>query len=256
MSDQFPQTTNDGIDDLLGAEKSQKSDFQKEQLIFYSHSQIFYFWPVWLFAFIFAGITYFSSIDFIGKTSAGKEVVVKMVGSPALGLSFLVILLSVIIFTSIDIRGIWTASLTLLFILFCLIFYILSPEKWSAFLRYIGHLNIFMNFYFYLVTGIVMSALWVITFFLYDKRHYIVFRPAQLTIVEEIGEGEKNYDTMGLVFDKKRDNFFQHYILGFGSGDLVIIPAGGKSERIQFSNVMQIGHRLNQIHRLRERRGR
>ena len=81
-------------------------------------------------------------------------------------------------------------------------------------------------------------------------------RPTQITVVEEVAKGEKIFDTVGLVFDKKRDNFFQHLLLGFGSGDLLITTSGGQREQIYFNNVMMINNRIQKIHDLRERRGR
>lgn len=224
-----------------------------ELIRFYSHSQIFYYWPLWLTSLIFAGITYFTGKEYVLQQGK-KAITVKMVTSPGLGLAYLIILMCVILFTSVNIRGVWAAFVAAVLVIVGLVFSLLGI--WKPILNAIGGINFFLNLHFYLWSGVVLFALWTIVFFLYDRRHYIEFRPTQFTIVEEVGEGEKNYDTIGLVFDKKRDNFFQHWLLGFGSGDLKITTSGGHRNEIYFPNVMMISSRIDQLHELRERRGR
>lgn len=226
----------------------------EELLKFYSHSQYIYFWPLWLISFVFAGITYFAGTP-TKILNAKNEVVavIKVYPAPGLGLAFVIILLSVILFTSVNVRGVWAALTAASLVITGLLFSIF--QLWKPILAYLGGLNFYLNFHFYLTVGIVMLALWIMVF-LFDTRHYLVFRPTQLTIVEEVGEGEKNYDTVGLMFDKKRDNFFQHWLLGFGSGDLEIRTAGGKHDKIHFPNVLNVGSKISSIHQIREQRGR
>ena len=75
-------------------------------------------------------------------------------------------------------------------------------------------------------------------------------------MVYEIGEGEISFDTLGLTMEKKRDNFFQHFLLGAGSGDLEIKTHGGQREVIIIPNVMRINHVLNRVHEILQMRGR
>lgn len=265
MSNQFPEAQN-GIDDLLGGGSpapQPKPQQRTDELKFYSHSQIFYYWPIWITSLVFAVITYssgttFKAVGTNGKSLMlhGKPLVIKMVGSPTLGLIFLVIMLSVIFFTSVNLRGVWAAVFVLGIILFCLMMYSFAHDQWVKLLAAVGQLNIFMNFYFYLITGVAVFIAWLLTFWLFDRRRYILMRPTQITVVEEVAKGEKIFDTVGLVFDKKRDNFFQHLLLGFGSGDLLITTSGGQRMQIHFNNVMMINNRIQKIHELRERRGR
>jgi len=74
-------------------------------------------------------------------------------------------------------------------------------------------------------------------------------------MVREIGEGEKNFDSFGVVMEKHRDNFVQHIALGFGSGDLSISTHGGDSDKITFNNVWRIGKVLKEVAKIREMRG-
>ena len=75
-------------------------------------------------------------------------------------------------------------------------------------------------------------------------------------MVNEIGEGEKNFDSIGVVMEKKRDNFMQHMAVGFGSGDIIITPKVADREVITFPNVLRINSVLDQIQEIREQRGR
>ena len=220
-----------------------------EVIRFISHSQLFYYWPVWITSLIFAVITRFQ-----GKEFMVNEQKVYFITSPGLGLAFLIILLAVVLFTSVNVRGLWAALVAASMVILGLLFHFFSV--WAPILSFLGGLSFYMSYHFYLTTGLVLGVFWFVVFLVFDQRHYIEFRPTQITIVEEVGDGTRNYDTTGLVFDKKRDNFFQHLILGFGSGDLKITTGGAQREEIYFPNVLNINHRIDQIKRIREQRGR
>lgn len=245
MSEKAPS-----LEELAKKESSTPAPSDSHEVVrFISHSQLFYYWPVWVTSLIFAIITRVS-----GKEFVVNEQKVYFVTSPGLGLAFLIILFAVIMFTSVNIRGVWAALVAASMVILGLLFHFFSV--WSPILKFLGGLSFYMSYHFYLVTAIVLGIVWFLVFLVYDQRHYIEFRPTQITLVEEVGEGARNFDTTGLVFDKKRDNFFQHWILGFGSGDLKITTSGGQREEIYFPNVLNISQRIEQIQRIREQRGR
>ena len=69
--------------------------------------------------------------------------------------------------------------------------------------------------------------------------HYWVFRPGQVTFDAVWGSGQRAYDPNGMVFEKRQSDFFRHYMLGLGSGDLVIAFAGAANrDPIQIPNVL------------------
>lgn len=256
MSEQsplLPPVSNEAPGDLLPTTGGEFGG-SEDELKIVSHSQLFYYWPIWLISLIFAGVTAVNG-QTITITNAAKntESTIKMVSSPSLGLSYMIILLVVILFTSVNIRGVWAAFVAAMFVIVGLLFSLMG--WWRPILKAIGNVNFYINMHFYLWTGIVLCAIWALVTFAYDRRHYIILRATQFTVVEEVGEGEKNYDTMGLVFDKQRDNFFQHWLLGFGSGDLKITPAGAKHP-IHFPNVLFVNSSLSKTHEILNRRGR
>ena len=64
-----------------------------------------------------------------------------------------------------------------------------------------------------------------------------------------IGGGETVYGTTGMVVQKQRGDLFRHWILGFGSGDLIVRPSGAHSA-IEMPNVLQVGRVVRQIEQL------
>jgi hypothetical protein len=56
-----------------------------------------------------------------------------------------------------------------------------------------------------------------------------------------------------MVFQKKRSDLFRHWVLGFGSGDLIIRPANSR-EHIELPNVTFVARRVREIEaRLKEK---
>lgn len=241
---------------LLPPQKPSDKPITDIGLTIVSHSQLFYYWPLWLVSLVFAGITaiYGKNIQIPSTDGSPLSTTIKIISTPSLGLSYMIILLIVILFTSVNIRGVWAAFVAAMFVIVGLVFSLMG--WWRPILKAIGNINFYLNMHFYLWTGIVLFALWTLVTFFYDRRHYIVLRSAQFTVIEEVGEGEKNFDTMGLVLDKQRDNFFQHWLLGFGSGDLKITTAGGTQRIIDFPNVLFVNHKLQKAHEILNRRGR
>ncbi len=64
------------------------------------------------------------------------------------------------------------------------------------------------------------------------------------------GAGSMTYDTIGMVLEKHREDFFRHWLLGLGSRDLEIHTTGATSERIDVFNVLFIGSKVEIIQRL------
>ena len=54
-------------------------------------------------------------------------------------------------------------------------------------------------------------------------------------------------DSSGLLFDKKRDDLFRHWLLGLGSGDLHIKTGGPSNIDFDLPNVLFIGTKLSKV---------
>ena len=225
-----------------------KRDCSDDGIIFYSHSQIVYYWPIWLGAFLI------SDLSVLGF---GDEVIVEegeqsFVPSK-LTLFHLLVTGIVIFFTTVNLRGVWAIVFGVSALAVGLTLSVLN--MWDPVLQRLGNLELYVNSDFYRALGAVVFIPWLMVVFLFDLRRYFHFQPSQITMVREIGEGEKNFDSFGAVMEKHNDNYVQHIALGFGSGDLSISTHGGESDTITFPNVWRINKVLKEVSKIREKRG-
>ena len=65
----------------------------------------------------------------------------------------------------------------------------------------------------------------------------------------EIGGGEMIYGTAGMVVEKQRSDIFRHWVLGFGSGD-VILRITGRGHPIELHNILNCDAAVRKIERL------
>ena len=222
-----------------------KRDCSKEGIIFYSHSQIIYYWPIWLGAYVLSDLTVFGGFS--------KEIGEQSFASDHLTLMYLVIVGVVVFFTNVNLRGVWAMVFGVSALAGGLALTLLG--WWNPLLEQLGNLELYVNSDFYRAMGAVLFIPWLFVVFVFDLRRYFHFQPSQITMVNEIGEGEKNFDSFGVVMEKHRDNYVQHMALGFGSGDLSIATHGGDREVMTFPNVLRINKVLKEVTKIREMRG-
>lgn len=240
------------------------------ELKIYSHSTIFYWWPVWLVGFIMAAITYAegSRAAIVPRGShfdrashaivlpagleqsgtEGSEIGELSAQSKNLGVVFSVTLLLVIFITNAPLRGLWSAIAVLLIAVMTVTFAWMG--LWPEILSYFGKVSIHMNMGFYAVFSTLLFLLWALVVFGIDRMQYWKFRPGQLTHESLFGGGQKSYDTSGMLFEKLRDDPFRHWLLGMGSGDLVISTSGAQHEKIQISNVLRLDSILSRLQKM------
>ena len=225
-----------------------KRDCSDDGIIFYSHSQIVYYWPIWLGAFLI------SDLSVLGF---GVEVIVEegeqSFAPSKFTLFHLLVTGIVIFFTTVNLRGVWAIVFGVSVLAVGLTLSVLN--MWDPVLQRLGNLELYVNSDFYRALGAVVFIPWLMVVFLFDLRRYFHFQPSQITMVREIGEGEKNFDSFGAVMEKHNDNYVQHIALGFGSGDLSISTHGGESDTITFPNVWRINKVLKEVSKIREKRG-
>ncbi len=65
-----------------------------------------------------------------------------------------------------------------------------------------------------------------------------------------IGGGEQSYDTRGMLFEQRSNDFFRHKILGLGAADLLLITTGARKEEIDIPNVLFANHKVRIMQRL------
>jgi hypothetical protein len=161
------------------------------------------------------------------------------------GVLFATVLLLVIVFTNVPLRGMWSFMVIFLVIALSIIFGLAG--WWSHILTAFNLLDIRINAggYFYL-SGILF-AIWLFTVLVFDKQIYMVFTPGQFKVCTEVGGGEQTYSTIGMTLEKQRSDLFRHWILGLGSGDLIVKTTGAQAHHFEMSNVLFIGRKMQQI---------
>jgi len=169
----------------------------------------------------------------------------KMARNKNLGVIFCTILLLVIAITNIPLRGLWSVIVIVVIVFTTIIFGLVG--WWQHIVDAIELLDIRINLAGYLVISTVLLIIWLITLFLFDQQIYMVFTPGQLRVRLEIGEGETAYDTRGMTIQKQRSDLFRHWILGLGSGDLIVNTSGAQVHHFDLPNVLFVGRKVKEI---------
>lgn len=255
----------------------------RRELVVISHSSLFYWWPVWTVGFLMAGITWLGGQRMITvpagterypgqivkdvadeprdilvlpkgehlvKDSKGNPVEPKlrMTSNKNLGVLFCVVLLLVVAITNIPLRGLWSVIVIVILLSLAIIFAILG--WWEQILERLDFLDIRISMAGYIVISSVLFALWLVIFWFFDKQVYMVFSPGQFRVRLEIGDAETAYDTAGMTIQKQRSDLFRHWILGLGSGDLIVRTAGAQTHQFDMPNVLFLGRKVKEIEEL------
>lgn len=218
------------------------------ELRLYSHSKMFYWWPVWAVGFVFALLTWINHNTF--EMKVGDEVVGHMWVHPdkTVGVVYTFTFFLVILMTHFSVRGM--ASVVTIVTGIAIAFAFAYFDLWEPILRNLGILTIYMNIGFYLFFSTALFIVWFVSVFIFDRSTYYLIRPGQMVQVTMFGSGEQTFDTHGMSVEKKRDDLFRHWVLGLGSGDLHIVTTGAKAGDFIIPNVLFIGSKLELIQEL------
>ncbi|HEY7315003.1 MAG TPA: hypothetical protein VH643_37000 [Gemmataceae bacterium] len=209
----------------------------------YSHSTFFYWWPVWLCGYIMALVTRIDGqLVWIGSSQVWVH------RSKNLGVLFTLLFFLVILITNVTLRGLASvvAILALAFGALLLAYF----GWWEDVLNWMGMVSIYMNMGFYVFFSTLVLIVWAFSVFVYDRLGYWRVTPGQLTQDTVIGGAQKSYDTRGMVFEKKRQDLFRHWILGFGSGDINISTTGARRETFIIPNVLFVDAKVSEIQKM------
>jgi hypothetical protein len=213
-------------------------------VIIYSHSDLLYWWPVWLTGFILAAVSYM-----FGQAFTADDGRIEWIHpNSGVGVIFVIVLLSVIILTNARLRGI-ASVLTLVsmaLVAVSLGWLGILDDVLSA----IPKFSIFMSAGFYFTFSAILFVVWALAFFVFDRLTYWRVRPGQMTKENWIGGGERSFDVRGLLFEKHGEDYFRHFMLGLGSGDLCLKTAGAAEQTIEIPNVTMVDRKVAAIQRL------
>lgn len=267
----------------------------EREIRIYSHSQLFYWWPVWAVGFLLAVMTYLNGTVMAvvpdgtvpardanvtyksGDTTVnqtGRDVLIlpekahlypnkpaqpgaqlspptaphlHMAQSKNFGVLFGTVLLLVIVVSNVPLRGLWSL-LIILFVVLIIVILALA-DWWATILDRLSYLDVRINMGGYLFIALVLFIIWAITVFVFDRRTYVIVTPGQVRVCQAVGAGETVYDTTGMTFTKHQNDLFRHWLIGLGSGDLIIHRTNTNQE-IDMPNVLFIGAKVREIEQL------
>jgi hypothetical protein len=247
-----------------------------------AHSMLFYWWPVWAVGLLLAGLTWLggyclaivpAGTQVVEGFDGGREALVLPAGAhlpkdpdtgkpreptfrvasrSGYGVVFIVVLLLVVFITNVPIRGLWSLIVILIVLLGTIILSLAG--WWDDIFDAAAHSHVYINAFGYLAISVPLLVLWLVAVLFFDPKMYMVFAPGQLLVCQDIGAGEVAYDTVGMVVAKRRSDLFRHWLLGFGSGDLLVKTAGANAQQFEMHNVLFISHKLQLIQQMLQTR--
>jgi hypothetical protein len=140
----------------------------------YSHSNFFYWWPVWAVGYLMALITSMG-----GHTEAIGGAHVLIHPSKNLGVLFTLTIFLVILITNVTLRGASSAIVLLTAAFLALLLAYMG--WWAEVLDKMGLVAIYMNLGFYVVFSTLVFGLWALSVFVYDRLNYWKVRAGQIT---------------------------------------------------------------------------
>jgi hypothetical protein len=168
------------------------------------------------------------------------------------GVLFATVLLVVIVITNVPLRGGWSFAIIMFAVLMSVIFALAG--WWETILDRLHYLDIRINAGGYFFISGVLFLMWIIALWIFDPRIYMTFSPGQFKVCTEIGGGEKVFPAEGMALEKQRSDLFRHWVLGMGSGDLIVKTTGAKLEHFDLHNVLFIGKKVKQIEELMKKK--
>jgi len=200
----------------------------------YQHSNLLYWWPLWAYGYVCAGLTYAWGVgikELAGPAGAdGIAKVILFYPGPWMGISYVGLILFVAVFTNIRARGVYSFVLLMLAAGIAYgVTRIPGIEKafgWAALLR------VYLNLAFYMAFSTLLLLIWLFVIVFVDHFTWWRFSPGQVIEEHRIGQATGHaYNTEGMVVRRLPDDFFRHRILGLGivglglgTGDFMVKP--------------------------------
>jgi hypothetical protein len=243
-----------------------------------SHTALLYGWPVWLVGFVLGGMTHIednrlaivppgttvksvetdrafaltvaggSAPDLeqaAANTTKGQDAFPVRIGRDKNRAVLLaVVILLVLLGSTVPMRGVASVSAVMGVLLLTILF--AYQGWWEPVFTFLGGMHLQITAAAYLVPSAVLFVVWLMALLLYDPLRYIIFTPGQFIVHKEIGDMQEAFNAGQIAVEKRPTDYFRHWILGFGSGDL-IIKVLGQGVQIELPNVMFVDRRMQQI---------
>jgi hypothetical protein len=223
-----------------------------DRLVVYQHSDLIYWWVVWGYGFFCALWTWLRGVPV--RVAEGHKPVLIYPGA-WLGISFVMLVLFVLVFTNARARGI--KSLVLFLVLVVIVLAVQMTVGWNDVLQYFPLLLVHMNLAFYLLFSIVLLAAWLIVVLGTDHSARWEFGPKSIAKKYWLSDAVESYTSPQVETSRQSDDIFVHrllglWFLGFGTGDIEVrFSTAGSGQKVYYlRNVWRAAHVEKEINRL------
>lgn len=177
------------------------SNGNHKEVLFRGHSDLVYWWPVWITAFILAFLTWRH-----GVLVTGDGIEMSVLANQGPGVVFFAILSLVILVTNVCMRGL--ASVVAILAVLLAVVLLAYFKQWDGLLRLVGLTAIHFSLVFYVLFASVLFLMWMAVYFFYDRLTLYRLQPGQFTQEYLLGVGKKSWNTSNMKFEKVRDDPF------------------------------------------------
>ena len=223
-----------------------------ERMRVYQHSDLIYWWVVWVYGFFCALLTWLRGVP-VTVPNAHKPVLI--FPGAWLGISFVMLMLFVLVFTNARARGV--KSLVLFLVLLVVGLVTQMTIGWNEILQYFPLLLVHMNLAFYLLFSTVLFVAWAFVILGTDHSTYWEFAPNSIAKKYWFTDAAESYTSPQVETSRHSDDIFVHrllglWFLGFGTGDIDIrfSTAGSGQKVFSLRNVWRAAHVEKEINRL------
>ncbi|MCI4665790.1 MAG: hypothetical protein MRY74_13830 [Neomegalonema sp.] len=221
-------------------------------VLIYAHSPRIYWWVIWVYSFICAGMTLVQgqSVD-VGGVSA------VIYPGGWMPVSFVALVAIVLLFTNLDLRGVASYIFGALVIAgFGALMYF---QVWNGMYAVIKGSGLMISGSVYFLFGVIFFFAWFVSVFIFDRSTNYRFTKDFLIETNMITGAQQAYNLRNHgAHSRKPLDFLPDFVfglgwLGFGTRDIVVhIGAGGQQDaRIQIARVWRGNAKMRQIEKLR-----
>jgi hypothetical protein len=216
----------------------------------YEYSDLVYWWAIW-----------FAALVCILLTVAGGESILigdkalKIHTSPWVGICFLLVMFSTLIFTQLRARGLYAIILLMGAAIIGLVVHI--TIGWTLIFDQFTLIKVHMNLAFYVFVFAVSFAIWFYTAIVHARLTYGLIRPGEVGWYSPLTGQFETFRPLNLQVVKRSDDIIVHKILGLGflglgTGDIDVkfsVPGGGSQHHV-FRNVWRPTTKIERLEKL------
>ena len=224
------------------AAKTPKAGPLPDEVHLWGHSAILYWWVVWVYGYICAGLSFFAK----NELSVSDDNPAYFHSSPWLGSSFLLMVLFIIIFSAVRVKG-------YIVLISGLVMTVLVLAAANLGLN-IGRVldvelpSVYMSFGFYIIISTVLLFFWGVAVFIMDRASYWRFTPRTAEQINFHYVDDQSFSTV-LMQVRSRPVDFLRKVLGLGLVRDVVLSFSTGDGRVEFAipNAWNVESKLRTI---------